>query len=192
MILLMRNINVLMYNGNMKVCIDKVKIRKVEKKDLPFIVDIRIKGWQSAYKDVIDDEYLANLNNERNERIAKMEAGYNENNFIVAELNGEIVGFCRYITDNSFSPEVKGADCELTAIYVRPDLKYCGIGTKIFKYVMEDFQKQGKTKMILWCLKDNEPSKKFYNKMGGKVIKEKTVEIGNKKYIECCFLYDLG
>lgn len=178
------------YN-NMRVRIEDIKIRKAEKKDIPFIVDIKISGWQSAYADLIDDKYLDNLNNGRGEKIAKMEADFNSNGFIVAELDGEVVGFCRYVTDNSFSPEIKDADCELTAIYVRSDLKYFGIGAKMFRYVRNEFRKLGKTKMVLWCLKDNEPSKKFYSKMGGKIIKEKTVRIGDVNYTECCFSYNL-
>lgn len=166
-------------------------IRNIRKEDLPSVVDIKIKGWQSAYKGIVDDTYLNNLSNERETRIAKMEKNYITNGFIVAELDNEVVGFCRYIFDNSFSPEIDGIDCELCAIYVKPDLKYSGIGTKMFTYVVNEFRKNNKSKMVLWCLKDNEPSKKFYTKMGGKIIKEKDVEIGDKQYKECCFEYDL-
>ncbi len=45
--------------------------------------------------------------------------------------------------------------------------------------------------MILWCLKDNEPSKKFYTKMGGEIVKEKTIEIGGKNYYEVGFRYNI-
>lgn len=166
-------------------------IRNVRKEDLPSVVDIKIKGWQYAYKGVIDDTYLNNLSNERETRIAKMEKNYMTNGFIVVELNNEVVGFCRYIFDNSFSPEINDIDCELCAIYVRPDLKYSGIGTKMFDYVVNEFKKNNKSKMVLWCLKSNEPSKKFYTKMGGKIVKEKDVEIGDNKYKECCFEYDI-
>ena len=166
-------------------------IRNVRKEDLPSVVDIKITGWQSAYKGIVDDTYLNNLSNERETRIAKMEKNYMTNGFIVAEVNGEVVGFCRYMFDNNFSPEVENIDCELGAIYVRPDLKCSGIGTKMFNYVVSEFKKNNKTKMVLWCLKDNEPSKKFYTKMGGKIVKEKNVDIGDKQYKECCFEYDI-
>ena len=45
--------------------------------------------------------------------------------------------------------------------------------------------------MILWCLKDNEPSKKFYTKMGGKIIKERAIEIEEKEYLEVGFEYNI-
>ena len=48
-----------------------------------------------------------------------------------------------------------------------------------------------KKKMIIWCLKYNEPSKKFYKKMGGTVIKERLIEIGEKGYIEVGFIYNI-
>ena len=175
----------------MRVSTDRVMIRKAKKEDVPFVIDIKTKGWQSAYDGIVDDKYLDNLDSERDARIANMETNFNTNGFIVAELDGEVVGFCRYIADNSFSPEVEDADCELAALYVKPDLKHHGIGTKLFDYVVGEFRKQCKTRMILWCLKDNEPSKRFYEKMGGKIIKEKVVNIGGRNYYECCFLYNL-
>ncbi len=169
-----------------------IKIRKVKKEDLPAVVDIRIKGWQFAYRGIIDDGYLDNLSSEYSKRIKKMEKTYMTDGFIVAESNNEVVGFCRYAFDNNASPEIENADCELFAIYVKPDLKHFGIGTQMFKYVVDDLKNDNKSKMILWCLKDNEPSKKFYSKMGGKIVGEKESYIGEKKYKECCFEYDIG
>lgn len=166
-------------------------IRNVKKEDLKEVVDIKIKGWQAAYKGIVDDNYLNNLSNEFEDRVKKMENDYMDNGFIVAELNDEIVGFCRYVFNNSFSPNKDDFDCELCALYVRPDLKYLGIGTKMFNYVINEFKRDNKKKMILWCLKDNEPSKKFYCKMGGKITGEKDVELGGKQYQECCFEYDI-
>ena len=48
-----------------------------------------------------------------------------------------------------------------------------------------------KKKMIIWCLKDNYPSRKFYEKIGGKIIGEKDFIRGEYKYPEVGFLYEL-
>ena len=168
---------------------ENIIIRDIKRQDIPEVVDIQINGWKTAYKGIIDDKYLDTMSKE--ERIEKRQKDYKLNGFIVAELNGEIVGFCRYVDNNNFSKEIEDFDCELLAIYVKPDLKYNGIGTKLFQYVKNEFIKKEKSKMILWCLKDNESSKKFYAKMGGKIIHERSIQIGDKFYQEVCFLYDI-
>ena len=168
---------------------EDIIIRNIEGKDIPDVVDIQIDGWKSAYKGIVDDNILNSMN--RNERIEKRRNDYKENGFIVAELNNQVVGFCRYIDSNKFTQGISDIDCELLALYVKPDLKYNGIGTKLFQFVINEFKNKNKTKMILWCLKDNEPSKKFYTKMGGKIIKERVIEIGEKEYLEVGFEYNV-
>ncbi len=168
---------------------ENVIIRNIKEKDIPSVVDIQIDGWKSAYNGIVDNNVLNSMN--RNERIEKRKNDYKENGFIVAELNNQVVGFCRYIDSNKFTQDISNIDCELLALYVKPNLKYNGIGTKLFQFVVNEFKNKNKTKMILWCLKDNEPSKKFYTKMGGKIIKERTIKIGEKEYLEVGFEYNI-
>ena len=168
---------------------ENIKIRNIEEKDIPSVVDIKISGWQVAYKGIIEDNILNSMNREK--IIEKLKNNYKENGFIVAELNNEIVGFCSYIDNNKFTPDITYIDCELSALYVKPNLKYNGIGTKLFQFATNEFKNKNKTKMILWCLKDNEPSKKFYTKMGGEIIKERIIEIGQKSYYEVGFMYNI-
>ncbi len=124
---------------------DNIIIRNIEENDIPSVVDIQIEGWKTAYKGIVDDNFLNSMN--RDERIQKRKNDYKENGFIVAELNDEIVGFCRYIDNNKFTPDILGIDCELLAIYVKPNLKYNGIGRKLFQFVINEFKNKGKTKM---------------------------------------------
>lgn len=168
---------------------EDIIIRNIQEKDISSVVDIQIEGWKSAYKGIIDDSTLNSMN--RNEKIEKRRNDYKENGFIVAELNNQVVGFCRYIDSNKFTQDMLDIDCELLALYVKPNLKYNGIGTKLFQFVTNEFKSKNKTKMILWCLKDNEPSKKFYTKMGGEIVKERIIEIGQKEYLEVGFRYNI-
>ena len=168
---------------------ENIIIRKVNEKDIPSIADIQVNGWKTAYKGIIDEAILNAMNKE--EKIERFKGNYQKNGFIVAELENEVVGFCRYAGSNEFTPDMQDIDCEITALYVKPNLKYNGIGTKLFQFVINEFKSKNKTKMILWCLKDNEPSKKFYTKMGGKIIKERVIEIGEKNYCEVGFMYNI-
>ncbi len=168
---------------------EDIIIRNVNEKDISSVADIQVNGWKTAYKGIIDDVILNSMN--KDEKIKRFEGNYKKNGFVVAELENEVVGFCRYADSNEFTPNMQDIDCEITALYVKPDLKYNGIGTKLFQFVVNEFKNQSKSKMILWCLKDNEPSKKFYTKMGGKIIKERVIEIGEKSYCEVGFMYNI-
>ncbi len=168
---------------------EDIIIRNVNEKEISSVADIQFNGWKTAYKGIIYDVILNSMN--KDEKIKRFEGNYKKNGFVVAELENEVVGFCRYADSNEFTPDIQDIDCEITALYVKPDLKYNGIGTKLFRFVVNKFKSQSKSKMILWCLKDNEPSKKFYTKMGGEIIKERVIEIGEKSYYEVGFMYNI-
>ena len=163
-------------------------IRNVEEKDIPAVVDIQIEGWKSAYKEIIDEEVLNSMN--REQKIIKMKKNFNERKCVVAEINNQVVGFCRYFNE-VMSPDGENFDCEIMALYVKPELKHQGIGKTMVNYIKKEFKKNGKTKMILWCLKENYSSRKFYEKMGGTIVGEHCIEIGGKLYPEVGFGYEL-
>lgn len=168
---------------------DEIIIRALTVEDVLGAAEIRVIGWKSAYKGIVDDEHLDSLSIE--EQTKKFEKSVNSDNFVVAIQDGKVVGFCRFVYDNSFSPNIDYVDCELTAIYVHPDFKGKGIGTKLFQYVLDRFNNQNKATMILWCLADNINSIKFYKHMGGEIKETKQATIGNKNYEEVGIIYNV-
>ncbi|MBR6166388.1 GNAT family N-acetyltransferase [Candidatus Saccharibacteria bacterium] len=166
-------------------------IRQARIEDIPAITDIQIGGWLAAYRGMISDEDLEKMKASRAERIARHTNSIKAMTYIVAEKDGEIVGFSRYVFDNSFSPDFS-VDCELLALYVKPDCKRQGIGKALMNYVKDEFRKQGKKRMILWCLRDNFPSRAFYEAMGGKLAdRGKEFDLNGHKYPEAGFIYEL-
>ena len=148
-------------------------IRNATIDDIEKIADIKIEGWQTAYRGIVEDNYLDNMDREKEieKRRNNIDKGVN---IIVAESNNEIVGFCLYRNFNNYPEKYPNAD------YVTSKLKRNGIGRKLMQYVIELLKKEGKTKMILGCLKENYPSRAFYEKMGGKVINYDEIEFGDK------------
>ena len=166
----------------------EITIRKIREEDIPDVVDIQIEGWQTAYKGIIEDSFLNSMNKE--ERIELRKKDYKQGNFIVAEVENKIVGFCRYNSESSLVMS-KEFDCEIRALYVRSECKKQGIGRTLFNYAKNDLRNNKKTKMIIWCLKENYPSRKFYEKMGGEIVGEQNIEFGGKSYKEVGFGYKL-
>lgn len=166
-----------------------MKIRNIQEKDIEAVVDIQISGWQSAYRGIIENEFLDAMN--REERIEKRKKDYRLIDWIVAEEKGEILGFCRYVEDNRFSKEYPEIEAEICGLYVKPDKKRNGIGKAMLEYALADLKQRGKSKIILWCLKENHPSRRFYEKMGGVLFAEKEIEIGNQMYEEVAYQFQI-
>ncbi len=159
-----------------------ISIRNVEEKDLKEVVKIQVTSWQDTYKNIIDNSFLDSMNiDEITERRKK---DYQKGGFIVAIENNEIVGFSRYVDTNQFTPEYDDIDCEIIALYVRLDKKHKGIGKMMFNYIVNEFKQKNKKKMIIWCLKENYPSKKFYERMGGVIKGEHNINFGGQEYPE--------
>ena len=170
---------------------ENIIIRNVRKEDINQVAEIRVEGWKKAYQGIIDYEYLEKMNINENIKIFTERYYNNKEKFIVAEIDSKVVGFTRYIDNNTLSPETKEVDCELLALYVLLEMKRKGIGKKLFEYVKKEFINLNKKKMILWCLKENYDSRKFYEKVGGILGIERDILIANKKYKEVSYVYDL-
>lgn len=168
---------------------EEIKIRKIEKKDLPSVVKLHIETWKNTYKNIIKKSYLDSL--DYTKMLEKREKDYLENGFIVAVKGEEIVGFCRYRTKIENSFEISEADCELSAIYIKVEEKRQGIGRKLLKFVLEEMEKENREKMVIWCLRDNLDARKFYEQMGGIQDKNRTLKIGDVDYEEVSYIYKL-
>ena len=83
------------------------------------------------------------------------------------------------------------ADCEVVALYVRYSKRKNGIGRALLLDSMDRFRKAGKKTMIIWCLRENHESRKFYEKMGGQAYKDGTHRWGSREYDMISYLYQL-
>lgn len=83
-------------------------------------------------------------------------------------------------------------DAEIIAIYVDCDKLGNGVGRKLVEYVKADLKNKNKNKMVIWCLEKNKNARKFYEKMGGKLLDgERFFEVEGKKYKEVGYIYGL-
>lgn len=162
-----------------------INVRKVKYEDIESVVDINIKDWKMAYKGIIDQLTLDNL--DRNAKIEKWRKHYNIGNVIVAQKEEKILGFCRY----SQETETAECDCEIIALYVDYENHEHGVGRKLMEYAMNDLREKGKRNMIIWCLEKNIEARKFYEKMGGIQIKENNIfSIDDREYVEVGYKYE--
>lgn len=156
--------------------------------DAEAVTDVLIDTWKTAYRGIVSDHVLDHQDREM--LIGRRKKQYKD--YIVAEVNGRVVGYCWYVNDNSFSEDRSDIDCEIVAIYVLPETERRGVGRKMFSYAVDDLRKQNREKMVIWCLKENYSGRAFYEKMGGKISGEHKTHIGNEDYDEVGFLFGIG
>ena len=162
---------------------EQVIIRYATSDDARQIAEIIVEDWKIAYKGIIDSDFLDSMNvEERYQRDLQRYQIYK-----VAEMNGEILG----LTWNEFADN-EDSDCEIIALYIKCGKRKSGIGRIMFHDSVEQFKAAGKSKMIIWCLKENYEARKFYEKMGGLEYKHGTHKWGNRDYDMISYTYNLN
>ena len=158
-------------------------IRKAKEDDVRQISEIVVEDWKTAYKGIIDSNYLDSMSTENQYQIEINRFP----EYVVAAKGEEILGYVwkRMIDDEA-------SDCEIIALYVRLSKRNCGIGRALLLDSIDSFRKAGRKQMIIWCLKENLEARKFYEKMGGKVYKDGTHKWGDKEYDLISYLYRIG
>ena len=161
---------------------NEIIIRKARAEDVRAIAEICVEDWQKAYRGIIDSDFLDSMSvDQRYEIEIKRYQKY-----AVATDGDEILGYAWLETT-----EDEEADCEIIALYVRYSNRKSGIGKLLLQYAVKSFKDSGKKRMIIWCLKENDEARRFYEKAGGKASRTGSHQWGGKAYEMIAYLYDL-
>ena len=148
---------------------------------------IKIDGWQNTYDQIIASKYLKGMDYE--EQTQRYYRSFDEykNRVLVAVKGNEVLGYA------CFDPKEKDFkyDSELESLYIKNSEHNKGIGTALFKEVSKELLANGRKNMIVWCLVDNTNAINFYKNLGGIISETKMAQIGDEKYEEYGFYYDL-
>ncbi len=148
---------------------------------------IKIDGWQNTYDQIIASKYLKGMDYE--EQTQRYYRSFDEykNRVLVAVKGNEVLGYA------CFDPKEKAFkyDSELESLYIKNSEHNKGIGTALFKEVSKELLANGRKNMIVWCLVDNINAINFYKNLGGIISETKMAQIGDEKYEEYGFYFDL-
>ena len=162
-------------------------IRKNKIEDQSQMARIKVDGWKAAYDSIISSTYLKKLNyTEQTKRYKDSFDEYKDLVF-VAVRNDEVLGFSCF----NPTPNADMFDSELVSLYIKPTELRKGIGSALFLETCKELHYLGKKNMIVYCLSDNISAINFYKKLGGQIVKRKEATIGDKKYTEYGFYFQL-
>jgi ribosomal protein S18 acetylase RimI-like enzyme len=160
-------------------------IRRAVVEDARAIAEVHIESYRSTYKGIFPDALLNGLSVDNREnawrdRLAAVEPPLT----LVARVADErIVGFL------SGGRERTGKltrDGEIYAIYLLHEAQRRGVGTQLVRRFVHELKAQGFSSMAVWVLALN-PSRKFYEALGGQAIAEQTIERGGQPFTEVAY-----
>lgn len=167
-------------------------IEKAELVDVEQIAKAHVIGWQESYRDIINSDYLDNLDiNKKKEQWTEWLQKETCKILVARTEQNNVIGFCSFgslrTPPPGMSPIRPLYSSEIYALYVLPEHWRNGIGSKLLRSAVIDLQKNKQNSLCLWVLEKNDRANKFYKSLGGQRVGKTFVEIGHQKVKEVCY-----
>ena len=164
-------------------------VRSARVEDAPGIGRVHVDSWRTTYKGIVSDEVLANLSytqREQNARQRLSNPATRTYTYVAEDEQGRIVGFVVGGSNRDTSSAYKN---ELYAIYTLQVVQGHGVGKRLTKALVERLVEDELYSMLVWVLADN-PSRGFYEALGGHYVLTKPIEIGGVMLDEVSYGWD--
>jgi GNAT superfamily N-acetyltransferase len=150
-------------------------IRPATIRDAAAIARVHVESWRTTYRGILPEAFLASLSAagyaERWERVI----GDGATAVHVVEDAGELVGFASGGRERAGETGYTG---ELYAIYLVDRAQRLGHGRELLRAIVDGLRRMGLRDMIIWVLRDNQPARLFYERLGGVYVRSQPITIG--------------
>jgi GNAT superfamily N-acetyltransferase len=175
-----------------------ISLRKARVADAIAIGAVHVAAWRSTYPGILPDAYLSRLS------VSRQAAHYDAairggTGVMVATASGtdvpngsgpRIIGFTT--AGRARHAEVGGkrlAEGEVETLYVLDDWRERGVGRRLMRASAAHLSDIGCKSAFCWVLRDN-PSRWFYQRLGGRPVAEAALRIGGEKIQQTAFVWD--
>ncbi len=158
-------------------------IRKAIVQDAQEIARIHVASWKTTYPGIVPQSYIdsldaASLAGSWQTRLEKAEM-----HIFVAENEG---GLCGFVSGGPLREPIQAFDAEIYAIYLLHAAQGQGAGKLLMQRLAETLRMDGHLQAAVWILAEN-PSRGFYEHLGGSQIAQKTIQIGDANLLEVAY-----
>lgn len=169
-------------------------IKEIEKSDLYDYMYVKTNAWGETYRGIMADEFLDRIKNELNQNVERLKNDFEKTKIekpdykrFLLFVNSEPVGVVAICNSREEKYHDSG---ELCTLYLLNKVKKKGYGKILFEKAKQELKIMGFNDMIIYCLKDN-PTTKFYEHVGGKLVYEKEINIGGKDLVENVYYFQI-
>lgn len=172
----------------------RIGIRMARPADAADIAHVYVESWRDTYAGILPDAGLVRMS--KADQAASWTHAIKRANLrnpvlVAADAKSNIYGFLSAGPTRERSLPFEG---EIYTLYVAPGWTGQGIGTGLMASIFRLFSKGGSSGMIVWALADN-PSRFFYEAMGGQFVAERQHPMWGKSLREIAYgwpKFDLG
>ncbi len=164
-----------------------MRIRKSEPADAGAIARVHIDSWRTTYAGIVPDEHLANLSYGDGESWWESVLSQDRSVgriFVAQQYGGEVIGFAGGGREREGNPAYRA---ELFFVYLLVEYQRRGLGRRLVSAVAERLLADGLDSMLVWVLKDNHATRRFYESLGGEKVSSKTIAIGGTDLVEVSY-----
>ena len=154
-------------------------IRTAKVEDALAMAHVHVDTWRTSYVGIVPDEHLARLSYERCQAgwIEHLANPGGEITYVAEDQPGQIVALA---SGGPIREALENYDGEVYVLYVLKSFQGMGYGKLLVRRIAQELANKGYHSLVIWVLKDN-PACRFYEKLGGKRVGEKVVEVGGKE-----------
>jgi ribosomal protein S18 acetylase RimI-like enzyme len=162
-----------------------ITIRRARAEDAPEIAEVHDAAWRDAYRGVIPGRELERMIARRGPRWWR-EAIARGSRLIVLDFDESVGGYATYGRNRVPSLPYGG---EIFELYIAPEFQGLGFGRRLFQAARRDLQDHGYTSVLIWALADNDRALRFYERLGGRIIRRAQERFGSETLERVAFAF---
>jgi ribosomal protein S18 acetylase RimI-like enzyme len=155
-------------------------IRQAAIDDAVAIARVHIASWRSTYRTLLPDDFLESLmETDYADRWRRFIDRGSSRIYVVEPEDSTESGPVGFASAGRERAGEIGFAGELYAIYVLDAFQRRGYGRELVRASVAGLQEMGLEDMIIWVLRDNQPARRFYERLGGVYVRAQPITIGS-------------
>jgi ribosomal protein S18 acetylase RimI-like enzyme len=169
-----------------------IVVREAVCADAEAIARVHVASWRTTYRGIMPDAVLDGLSVAERQGMWEQQLCEGRSDlciYVAASTEAQVIGFA---SGGRPQAEIPGYDAELHTVYLLAEHQGKGVGRRLMGAVARCLHARGARRLVLWVLADNQPSRRFYEGLGGVVVTQQPFEIGGATLDEVAYGYDLS
>ncbi len=161
-------------------------IRTARPRDAAGIAGVHDAAWREAYRGIIPGRELERMISRRGPRwwTSAIRRG---SNILVLDFDDQIAGYATYGRNRIRTMPYRG---EIFELYLLPEYQGLGFGGRMFRAARSDLARYGCETAIVWALADNLRAVRFYEGLGGRLLRKAPEIFGGEVRERVAFVFE--